>query len=57
MLTIYIGITLLSVVGKVLIHILIQCLDKGILHEEQAGFRLNRDYMDNVCTLNEIVQG
>ena len=36
----------------------LQCLDKeGALHEEQAGFTLNRGCMDNVYTLNEIVQG
>ena len=35
-----------------------QCLDKeGALHEGQAGFSLNRSCMDNVYTLNEIVQG
>ena len=35
-----------------------QCLDKeGALHEGQAGFRINRSCMDNVYTLNEIVQG
>ena len=34
-----------------------QCLDKeGALHEGQDGFRLNRDCMDNVYTLNEIVE-
>ena len=33
-------------------------LDKeGALHEGQAGFRINRSCMDNVYTLNEIVQG
>ena len=58
----YRGITLLSVVGKVFCKILnnrlVQCLDKeGALHEGQAGFRLNRGCMDNVYTLNEIVQG
>ena len=32
-----------------------QCLDKeGVLHEVQAGFR---SCMDNVYSLNEIVQG
>ena len=37
---------------------LVQCLDKGgALHEGQAGFRVNRSCMDNVYTLNEIVQG
>ena len=58
----YRGINLLSVVGKVFCKILnnrlVQCLDKeGALHEGQAGFRLNRGCMDNVYTLNEIVQG
>ena len=52
----------ISVVGKVFCKILnnrlVQCLDKeGALHERQAGFRLNRGCMDNVYTLNEIVQG
>ena len=58
----YRGITLLSVVGKVFCKILnnrlVQCLDKeGVLLEGQAGFRINRSCMDNVYTLNEIVQG
>ena len=58
----YRGVTLLSVVGKVFCKILnnrlVQCLDKeGVLHEGQAGFRINRSCMDNVYTLNEIVQG
>ena len=36
---------------------LVQCLDKeGALHEGQVGFKLNRGSMDNVYTLNEIVQ-
>ena len=53
---------MLSVVGKVFCKILnnrlVQCLDKkGTLHEGQAGFRINRSCMDNVYTLNEIVQG
>ena len=30
---------------------------KGVLHEGQAGFRVNRSCMDNVYTSNEIVQG
>ena len=58
----YRGITLLSVVGKVFCKILnnrlVQCLNKeGALQEGQASFRLNRGCMDNVYTLNEIVQG
>ena len=37
---------------------LVQCLDNGgVLHEGQAGFRVNRSCMDNVYSLNEIVQG
>ena len=51
----YRGITLLSVVGKVF------CKERsdrgGILHEGQAGVRVNRSCMDNVFTLNELVQG
>ena len=36
----------------------LQCLDKeGLLHEEQAGFRVNRNCVDNIFTLNELVQG
>ena len=58
----YRDITLLSVVGKVFCKILnnrlVQCLDKeGALQEGQAGFKINRSCMDNVYTLNEIVQG
>ena len=58
----YRGITLLSVVGKVFCKILnnrlVQILDKErILHEGQAGFRVNRSCIDNVYTLNELVQG
>ena len=58
----YRGITLLSVVGKVFCKILnnrlVQVLDKErILHEGQAGFRVNRSCIDNVYTLNELVQG
>ena len=43
---------------KILSNRLVQCLDKErALYEGQAGFRLNRGCMDNVYTLNEIVQG
>ena len=47
----YRGITLLSVVGKVFCKVLNNRL------VGQAGFRVNRSCMDNVYTLNEIVQG
>ena len=59
----YRGITLLSVVGKVFCKILnnrlVQCLDKeGVLHEGQAGFRINTICFDNITyTLNELIQG
>ena len=58
----YRGITLLSVVGKafckVLNNRLVQHFDKGgVLHEGQAGFRLKRSCVDNIYTLNELVQG
>ena len=50
----YIG----KVFCKVLNNKLVHCLDKeGVLHEGQAGFRVNRSCKDNVYTLNEIVQG
>ena len=43
---------------KVLNNRLVHCLDKeGVLHEGQAGFRVNRSCMDNIYTLNEIVHG
>ena len=52
----------MSVVGKVFCKIinnrLVECLDKeGLLHEGQAGFRVNRSCMDNIFTLNELMQG
>ena len=58
----YRGITLLSVVGKVFCKIfngrLVKHLDESqALHEGQAGFRKKRSCIDNVYTLNEIVQG
>ena len=58
----YRGITLLSVVGKVFCKIindrLVKHLEEGqALHEGQAGFRKKRSCIDNVYTLNEIVQG
>ena len=58
----YRGITLLSVVGKVFCKVLnnrlVQHFDKGgVLHGGQAGFRLKRSCVDNIYTLNELVQG
>ena len=55
----YRDITLLSVVGKVFLcnDRLVQHLDKfQASHEGQAGFRKKRSCVDNVYTLNEIVQ-
>ena len=58
----YRGITLLSVVGKLYCKILsnrlvIKLESEGSIHEDQAGFRSGRSCIDNVFTLNEIVQG
>ena len=53
----YRGITLLSVVGKVFCKVLnnrlVQHFDKGgVLHEGQVGFKLKRNCVDNIYTLN-----
>ena len=58
----YRGFTLLSVVGKVFCKILndrlVQYLDKSSkIHEGQAGFRAGRYCIDNIFTLNELIQG
>ena len=58
----YRGITLLSVVGKVFCKILndhlVQHLYKsGKIHEGQAGFCAGRCCIDNIFTLNELMQG
>ena len=55
-------IGVLHVVGKLFCKILnnrlVECLDReGMLHEGQAGFRVNRSCVDNIFTLNELVQG
>ena len=43
---------------KVLNNRLVQHFDKGgVLHEGQAGSRLKRSCVDNIYTLNELVQG
>ena len=57
----YWGITLLSAVGKMFCKLvnnrLVQHFDKGgVLHENQASFRLKRSYVHNIYTLNELVQ-
>ena len=58
----YRGITLLSVVGKLFCKILndrlVQYLDKSSkIHEGQAGFRAGRCCINNIFTLNELIQG
>ena len=58
----YRGITLLSVVGKVFCKILndrlVQYLDKtSKIHEGQAGFCAGRCCINNILTLNELIQG
>ena len=58
----YRGITLLSVVGKVFCKILndrlVKYLDKSSkIHEGQARFRAGRCCIDNIFTLNELIQG
>ena len=52
----------MSVVGKVFCKILndrlVQYLDKsGKIHERQAGFRASGFCIDNIFTLNELIQG
>ncbi len=58
----YRGITLLNMVGKLFCNILYTRLvsrlkSERALHEGQAGFREKRSCVDNIFTLNEIVQG
>ena len=58
----YRGITLLNVVGKLFCKILNNRLVSRLeaeraLYEGQAGFREKRSCVDNIFTLNEIVQG
>ena len=54
----YRGITLLSVLGKIFASVLNQRLTKwieerGILVEEQAGFRRDRSVVDHFCTYRD----
>jgi hypothetical protein len=58
----YRGITLLSVVGKLYTVILNSrlskwCEKKGVLVDEQAGFRVNRSTVDQIYALREVIQG
>lgn len=55
----YEGIMLLSTPGKVLNHILLERLQKGVdekLRENQAGFRKNRSCGDQIATLRIIIE-
>ena len=58
----YRGITLLSVVGKLYTVVLNRrlskwCEQKGVLVDEQAGFRVNRSTIDQIYALREVIQG
>ena len=58
----YRGITLLNVVGKLYSRVINNRLLKHIelnnmLHEGQGGFRLRRSCIDNIFSLNELIQG
>jgi len=58
----YRGITLLSVVGKLYTVVLNKrlskwCEKKGVLVDEQAGFRVNRSTIDQIYALKEVIQG
>ena len=56
------GITLLNEVGKLYSRVINNHLLKHIelnhiLHERQGGFRLGRCCIDNIFSLNELIQG
>ena len=58
----YRGITLLNVVGKLYSRVINNRLLKHLelnhmLHEGQGGFRLGRSCIDNIFSLNELIQG
>ena len=52
----YRGITLLNVVGKLFCKIRLVESEKA-LHEGQAGIKEKRSCIDNIFTLNEVIQG
>ena len=57
----YRGITLLSIVGKIYTTVLNKRVydfveSKGILMEEQAGFRQNRSTTDQIFIITEIIK-
>ena len=57
--TLFTGITLLSVTGKVINRIILNRKKDVIdpyLHDEQAGFRKNRSCVDQIATLRIIVE-
>ena len=58
----YRGITLLSVIGKLYSRVINNRLLKYLelnnkLHEGQGGFRIGRSCIDNIFSLNELIQG
>ena len=58
----YRGITLLNVVGKLYSRVINNRLLKHLelnhmLHEGQGGFRVGRSCIDNIFSLNELIQG
>ena len=50
------GITLLNVVGKLFSKINCLVIREKALHEGQAGFREKRSCINNIFTLNEVIQ-
>ena len=56
------SVTLLNLIGKLYNSItnnhLLKYLEfKGKLHEEQGAFRIGRSCIDNISSLNELIQG
>ena len=53
----YIGISLLSVVGKIYADLLVDGVRRvtgGLIDDEQGGFRAEREYLDQTFTLIQI---